>query len=156
MQFEVAVPLGVERDVRGGRAGLLQVVSEVGSDEADRGCGVDQSPADLVEMAHVVDEHVLLEVGEQLLDVHGLDGRGDRHVQRLESAVSVRTHRRVARLRLRDDDDRLRRLSDLHGGAGDDAGRGPDLSANHDWLAGVTVRRRKWDDLRAVVYAVLQ
>ena len=80
VQLEVSVPLRVERDVRRGRAGLLQVVGEVGADEADRGGGVDEPPADLVEVAHVVDEHVLLEVREELLDVHGLDGRRDRHV----------------------------------------------------------------------------
>ena len=80
MQLEVAVPLRVERDVRRGRAGLLQVVGEVGADEADRGGGVDEPPANLVEVSHVVDEHVLLQVREELLDVHGLDGGRDRHV----------------------------------------------------------------------------
>ena len=154
MELEVAVPFGVERDVRGGRAGLLQVVGEVGSNEADRGGGVDETPADLVEVPHVIDEHVLLEVGEQLFYVHGLDGHGDRDVERLETPVSVRTHRRVPRLGLRDDDDRLRGLS---GGGGDNAPakRAAEVSGDDQRLVGVTGRRRKWDDLRAMLYPVL-
>ena len=70
--------------------------------------------------------------------------------------MTVRPHRGVPWLGLRNDDDRLRRLSRLRA-RGDDAEGSAELAVDHDRrVVGVTDRRRKWDDLRAVVYPVLQ
>ena len=156
MELEVAVPFGVEWDMRGGGSGFLQVVSEVGADETDGGRGVDEAPADLEEVSHVVDEHVFLQVAEELLDVHGLDGRGDGHVQRLEPAVAVRADGRVPGLGLRDDHYRLRRLArfgDDASGGGRDAG---ESRGQHYRFGGVTCRRRKWNYLGSVLYFIVQ
>ena len=69
--------------------------------------------------------------------------------------MAVRPHRGVPWLGLRDDDDRLRRLSRLHS-RGDDAGGSAGMAVDDDRrVVCVTGRRRKWDDLRAFVYPVL-